>query len=183
MKNVSVLAKELINSGKFIEDQSIGQNRGKVIDDLNKWIGVPLGSSWCATFVCWLFKLSSDSGATGKGFFKTAGSQSLLAWGKKQGIISDNPQDLLKWKGAVLIRTDPGGQHGHVALALGRNTKKDKQGNLVITSIATAEGNSNSNGSSNGNAAVFHVRTVADLNNANWHYLNTSSFAGGSYWS
>lgn len=182
MKNVSELAKELINSGKYKEDQSIGQNRGKVIDDLNKWIGVPLGSSWCATFVCWLFKLALDSGATGNKFFKTAGSQSLLAWAKKQGIVSSNPQDLLKWKGAVLIRTDPGGEHGHVALALGRNTVKDANGNLVITSIYTAEGNSNSNGSSNGDRACFQVRTIANLEKAEWHYVNISSFAGGSYW-
>lgn len=130
----------------------------------------------------WLFKLAADSGVKGDKFARTAGTQSCLAWGRKNGLVSSDPQDMLKWKGALAIRTDPGGKTGHVALVLGRNTVKDEDGNLVITSIGTAEGNSNSNGSSNGDRAVFNIRTISSLNRGTWSYLDISKFAGGSYW-
>ncbi len=39
---------------KYVGVKEKGQNRGKEIDEFNKFVGNPLGSPYCAAFVCYI---------------------------------------------------------------------------------------------------------------------------------
>lgn len=175
MKTALDFAKEMVQSKLYFETQ--GPNRSPALDSLSNEFGVPLGSSWCALFVSKAFKSAAQAGATGDPFHYTAGSQDLLAWFKNNHTVSTNPDDLLKWKGALIIRTDPGGEHGHVALVSGRVTSTKSK----VLSLLTIEGNTNTNGSSNGDGAYCRTRLVP-LQPYEWHFCNTTNIKGGSWW-
>ena len=101
--------------------ESAGSNRGPVVDAIEEYAHLPLGSPWCAAFVWYCFHKSEiDRGArpfdgaqgaqeTAAPFPGDGGSQSLLAHFEQLGLASDDPQDLLNWKGALGGWTDPGG--------------------------------------------------------------------------
>jgi hypothetical protein len=174
IKNMAQIAREMVESGKYREIN--GPNRSPEIDELCRIGHVPLGSSWCTLFACEAHRRSVNTGASGAHMPYTAGSQFMLAWFRKHGLTSDDPQDLLKWKGALLIRTNPDGKHGHVALAEKRLTTFGK-----IVAVGTLEGNTDANGGSNGDRAAERERVIP-LTPYKWTFCNTSSLAGGTWW-
>lgn len=174
MKTALDVLQEMIDSGKYREIN--GPNRSPAIDALCKEFGYDLGSSWCALFVSKGFKEVSIP-QTGKVFHYTAGSQDLLRFFQLNNWVSSNPQSLIGWKGALAIRTNPDGQHGHVVAIANRLT--DKNGTVVA--IRTAEGNTNSQGSSNGEGA-YNLKRIIPLTPYRWTFCNTSYITGGSWW-
>ena len=176
-RNASQFAQAMIDSGLYVETK--GQNRGPTIDELNLEYGYPLGSSWCILFIVRAFDVSWMEHGKPKDVIrlpKTAGSQYLLSWFKKKGWTSTDPQDLLNWKGALAIRTDPGGKRGHGVLVKARFTKDGK-----IVAIGTSEGNTDENGGSNGDRAANRRRKIP-LTPYKWTFCNTSFIIGGAYW-
>lgn len=173
--NAKDYARKLVDSRLYRETG--GPNRGPALNMMADTLGFPHGLSWCAIFQSYVFKLARDSGEQGIAFHPTAGSQDLLGWFTEHGWTSHNPQDTLHWKGALIIRTDPGGEHGHVALVESRFT--DDHGTVV--SLGTLEGNTDVHGGSNGDGAYARVRPVP-LAPYVWTYCNTSLIAGGSWW-
>lgn len=171
--------------------ESTGENRGPVVDAIEEYAGLPLGSPWCAAFVWYCFhKASLSDEATGDVATKngtngestqdpifpgTGGSQSLLAHFEQLGLASDDPQDLLNWKGALGGWTDAGGAHGHVFFIKGRLTDENGQ----VVKVATIEGNA---GPARGGvvALVRDVPTTAEGHDL-W-FLDVSGFIGGSWW-
>jgi len=176
MSSISAIecARTMVVSGKYRETN--GPNRSPAIDSLCREFGVPLGSSWCALFASKAFRDSLRSGSEGTVFKYTAGSQSMLAWFRKMGWTSDDPQDLLDWSGALIIRTDPGGEHGHVAMVEKRFTS-----NGVVVALGTLEGNTDKNGGSNGDGA-YERKRIIPLKPYKWTYCNTTHIAGGQWW-
>lgn len=176
MLDVNEVLIDRIASGFYKETH--GQNRSPILDKLClKW-GYPLGSPWCALFVIDAFDLIEDEHKeiSGIKIIKTAGSQAMLKWFKDRALISKNPQDLLNWKGALAIRTDPGGKHGHVLLISERLTTNNK-----VVALTTLEGNTNLAGSSNGDGAYKRKRIIP-LTPYTWTFCNTSEIIGGRWW-
>jgi hypothetical protein len=181
MKTAVDYAREMVSSGQYRETH--GKNRSPALDALVREYGYPLGIPWCAIWVSEAFDKAADAGAPGLRLAPTAGSQAMLAWFKRlqkrepdfQWISSD-PQDALNWEGAILIRTDPDGEHGHVALAERRLTTAGK-----IVAFGTLEGNTDSDGGRDGDAAYERKRPVP-LKPYRWTLCNTTKLAGGSYW-
>jgi len=166
----------MIDSGAYRETQ--GPNRSPAIDALAREFGVPLGSPWCAMFACKAAETARDSGEDGDAFPMTAGSQDLLHKLTAMGCqTSLTAQSLLSWKGAAVIRTDPDGAHGHVALVKERLT--DASG--IITAIVTCEGNTDVLGSSNGDGAYNRHRWIP-LAPYKWTFVRLDNFAGGDWW-
>ena len=160
--------------------ESAGENRGPVVDAIEQYAELPLGSPWCAAFVWYCFHKAEldrveESGERGESFPGSGGSQSLLAHFEQLGLVSRDPQDLLNWKGALGGWTDPGGAHGHVFFIKGRLTDEDGK----VVKIATIEGNA---GPGRGGvvALVRDVPTTAEGHDV-W-FLNVSEFVGGSWW-
>lgn len=115
--------------------------------------------------------------APGIKILKTASSQALLKWFKSKGLTSANPQDILEWKGALAIRTDPDQIHGHVTLIKNRFTTTEG----LLAAIGTLEGNTDKNGGSNGDGAYERKRKIP-LSPYKWTFCDTSSLIGGQWW-
>lgn len=157
---------------------TVSHHHSPAIDALEAHFGMS-GQSWCAMFATWAFHVAANGAETLMPL--TAGSQNLLAILKAMGLVSASFEALHGWRGALLIRTDPGGEHGHVATV----TQRWLDGDGKIVKLSTIEGNSNNDGSANGNGAYFHERTTSSLqphNGTVWHVADTSSFPGGQWW-
>jgi hypothetical protein len=174
MQTALQIMQELIDRGTF---ETAGPNRSPWLDDLCREFGVPLGSSWCAMFVCHCFKEAARRAGQVSDFPMTAGSQSLLSSLRIKGLVSSDPNECLSWRGVLVIRTDPGGEHGHVAAVKERLT--DGDGHLAA--IRTCEGNTNLNGGSNGDGAYNRKRLVP-LTPYAWTFCNVGGIVGGEWY-
>jgi len=156
--------------------ESDGNNRGPVVDAIENYAHLPLGSPWCAAFVWYCFhKACLDAPAGLPPFPGSGGSQSLLAHFEQLGLVSRDPQDLLNWKGALSGWTDPGGAHGHVFFIKGRLT--DPHGQVV--KVATIEGNA---GPGRGGVVALIRDVPTTYEGHDLWFLNVSGFEGGSWW-
>ena len=151
--------------------ESNGPNRSPQVDEFNRFVGDNMGDPWCAAFVSYCFH---EAGA-GEAFPYSGGSQTLKAWFKDHDLFSTDPNDLKGWSGALAGWTDPGGEQGHIFFVYGRGT--DGNGNVV--SLLTYEGNTNTDGSSNGDGAYARNRPV---DSREFWYLRTDGIPGGSWW-
>jgi len=163
-----------IASGDYRETDS--PNRGPAIDKLEQEFGL-LGQSWCAMWAIEPFYVCKRQGLPGLVPPLIAGSQALLRWFQSQGFVSSDPQDVLDWGGALAIRTNPDGVHGHVAPIFMRFTTGDGQ----LIAVQTEEGNTDVHMGSNGDGAYSHRRAIP-LTPYTWHYCRTDELAGGRWW-
>jgi|SRR5688572_27364344 len=171
MKTALSIASEIVASK--LREQPPGSNRGLLIDKIMRATGIEPPQPWCAAFVCWGFRQ-----ATGKPpEFNTASSQALKRWFESRGLLSYNPQDLLKWNGALFGWTNEDKAHGHIGFVKARFTTEGK-----VIAIGTLEGNTNRGGSRNGDGA-YELRRNVPYNAAHriW-LLNTSAIEGGNWW-
>jgi hypothetical protein len=178
MNGVQV-AQKRIDSGQWKETQ--GNNRGPCIDRLEAKFGLE-GQPWCAMFAWDCIDEAAQANAAAKigngvPLIKTAGSQAMLAWFKEKGWTSTNAQDLNHWHGALAIRTDPGGLHGHVVMVKGRMVDV----NGTVHAVLTCEGNTNANGARDGDGAYNHTRGIP-LQPYVWTFCDTSGISGGRWW-
>jgi hypothetical protein len=154
-----------------------GNNRGPLVDVFEQFVHVPLGSSWCAAFASYCFHktYADDPHLSGKLFPYSGGSQAILHSFRFAGLVSDDPQDLLKWRGALFVWTDPDGVHGHIGFITGRLT--DDGGKVVA--VETIEGNAGP-----GSGGVVALRRIVPVTQEGhrMHFLDTSSFMGGAWW-
>ena len=172
MRNAIQIAQSWIDSGKYVE--SAGPNRGPAVDALEREFGL-IGQPWCGMYACGAGHEALKEGAQGDPWPMIAGSQALLAWFRERDLVSADPQDVLDWLGALAIRTDPGGLHGHVVMLAQRRVAAAK-----ILAFYTCEGNTDKDGGRNGDRAWNHLRAVP-LPGV-WHYCRTDGLAGGDWW-
>lgn len=149
------------------EDAGPNNDHAGIITAMLKSVDTAPGNSWCAAFVS---QCQRDSGAV-NGFY-SAGSQAFKAWAKEKGILFTDPDHLLKCKGALGGWTDPGGQHGHIFIIDARYTAA----NGTLEYIGTLEGNTNVNGSSNGDGAYARHRQL----NAEYWFIDMTGIC--DYW-
>lgn len=156
--------------------ESAGHNRSPVIDAWNQAVGNPLGSPYCAAGVSAAFRKFAKN--DGHDFPFSGGSQAIRHWFETRGLLSWNPQDILKWKGAVVGWTDSGGIHGHVFLAVHRLT----DANGVLLRIGTAEANTSAaTGGRDGEGCYELTREVpVDRGHKLW-FCNVSDINGGDF--
>jgi hypothetical protein len=65
-----------------------GSNRSPEIDAMNKAVGVPDGSYWCAS---WVSRVWREAGADVPGKYGSASCDEWMAWGKKSGRWQSTP--------------------------------------------------------------------------------------------
>ncbi len=139
-----------------VREVPVGSNRGPEVDEYLRSTNTPLGSFWCAAFVYFCFNKAAANIGKANPLIKTAGS--LDHWNRttaKKITAADalNNPALIK-PGSIFI-IDHGGGHGHTGIV------QKVDGGFVHT----IEGNSNSNGSSNG-IGVFNLpnRKLVSIN-------------------
>lgn len=156
-----------------------GKNRSQVIDTLNKWVGVPLGSPYCATTLSYCLDQCAKVNGDESPKPKTASSYQFRKWFENKGQLSWSADDLLRWAGAFGGWTNPD-LHGHVFLIEKRYTAwwSLKNRNRVVA-LGTLEANTGPDGGRDGDGFYRRKRKVTEKN---FWYCRTDDVPGGRYW-
>lgn len=159
-----------------------GKNRGPMIDEINRELGLPMGSAYCAATVSHCFRKAAEPGAACAPFPYSGGSQALKRAFTALGRLSDDPNSLLTWRGALGGWTDTADPaHGHVFFIKGRLT--DQAGNVVA--LLTLEANTSPQTQDRDGQGIYELhRTIETLtaNHPNYWFLETDGICGGEWW-
>jgi hypothetical protein len=138
---------------KWIYDPKTGQgvqevggaNRGKRIDEANRFTGVPLASPWCASS---LALAAAEAIGTVYPCPRTADCDALLFFGRRRKILHTKAM-----RGDVFLIINPADADDatHTGIVT----------DAVDSGVTTIEGNSNNNGSREGVACVRHQRSYS----------------------
>ena len=132
-----------------VREDPVGSNKGPMVDKYLASTGTPPGFFWCMAFVQWCFEQAAAKLGVANTFPHTAGCadawQQASAFRMAKQTAVTNPT--LVVPGAVFI-LDFGGGHGHTGFVEA----------AVGGTLQTVEGNSNSDGSSNG-IGVFRLNS------------------------
>ena len=157
--------------------ESEGPNRSPRIDEINRFIGSPLGSPYCAAGVSWCFH---KAGAAA--FPASASARRIHDWFAERGLASCRVGDMLRWRGALFGWTRPDG-HGHIGFVRRRLT--NAAGSVVA--IGTVEYNAEPP-ASRGNSSegpdvggVWERERPVEEGGAMW-FLRCDQFPGGAWW-
>lgn len=161
-------------------------NRSPDIDFMEHELGIGPGEPWCASAVShWFHRFAQDHPQAEGGLFPVSGSSQAIKHSFDRIGTSSDPQDLMKWGGALGVWTDSDGVHGHIFMIVGRLT--DEHG--AVYAIDTIEGNI-THIRHHTNAALETVpggcyRNVRNVPVSDGHkllFLNTTNLKGGSWW-
>lgn len=160
-----------------------GKNRSPVIDAINREMGLPLGSPYCAATVSHCFRKATAAGEPGLLTFPcSGGSQAIKHAFAALGRLSDDPNALVGWRGALGGWTDSGDPaHGHIFFIKGRLT--DGDGSVV--GLITLEANTSPQTQDRDGEGMYALhRTIASLNanHPNYWFLKTDGIVGGEWW-
>lgn len=146
-----------------------GDNRSPRIDALNRFVGNPIGSPYCAAGVSWCFH------AAGAMDFPFSGSsQAIKSWFEHRGLLSFQADSMLAWHGALFGWSNGDGL-GHIGFVAERLTSDEH-----VVSFKTVEYNTSLAGSRDGQGVFSLTRHVAEAHQL-W-FLDTSDFEGGRWW-
>lgn len=165
-------AQRLIQAGVVEE----GNNRGPLIDKMLLFCGTPVGNPYCAAGVSYAFHLATGKPARQGGFPSSASSQAIRRWYETRGLLSTNPGDMLRWRGALFGWTQASNPDaGHIGIVLDLVVEGG-----VVTHIITAEFNTSSSGAlvREGKGSYIKQRAVQ----GHFWYLNTGDTPGGAWW-
>lgn len=115
-----------------------GPNRGRFVDAFNQFTGAPMGSSWCASALCFVLWMARQGSP---GLPITASTEELRQAAKAAGLVVMTPLP-----GDIVLSIDPAtGMAHHVALV------------TVATPLTAIAGNTSADGtSSNGDRVAEH---------------------------
>lgn len=161
-----------------------GKNRGPEIDAINREMGLPLGSPYCAATVSHCFRevqkaTPMSTVKPARKFAYSGSSQAIRRAFEGMAWRSWDPQDLLKWRGALGGWTDEGDPaHGHIFFIKGRLVDKDGQ----VIGVSTLEANTSPHTQGRDGEGVFQLRRIFDGQRHKLWFLDTSEILGGAWW-
>lgn len=137
-----------------------GENRGQLIERFLEGVNQPPGEAWCAAFVHHVgFYAHYDHvlKASSWPLPATASCYELGRFAARRGILEREPN-----VGDVFLKYDPKlGRFAHTGIVVGVDSD-NPQAELGIHRCATVEGNTNDNGSANGNAVLRKDRPFSE---------------------
>lgn len=185
---------------KFVgKRESAGHNRADWIDAINREVGIPLGSPYCAAGVSHCFHECRDQRAFDleriERFPRSGGSQAIRASLAAMGRLSFDPQFLMGMHGAIGGWTnEDDSRHGHVFLITSRFTSPKG----LVEAIGTIEFNTDGSRADRDGDGCYELRRVLlangkfqarDTNTGKLigaqHVLwfgNTTYMPGGAWW-
>ncbi len=140
------------------------------INALNRFVGNPIGSPYCAAGVSWCFHQAGASGFPFHGLAKD-----IRDWFEARGRLSHDPQNLLDWHGALFGWTLANG-HGHIGFVEKRLTDAGDQ----VISIGTVEYNTTPPDGAGADGAYQKTHPV--FNGGEMWFLRCDDFQGGAWW-
>lgn len=126
-----------------------GANEGVMVDAILKDVGLDPGASWCMAFVVWCYDQAAAGLGTKSPLIHTGGCLDQLHRTSCPVMPSGEYTDPVPGDIGIL---DLGEGHGHTFMVV--SAAPDGKVNSV-------EGNTNDDGSANGNGAYFRQRTIA----------------------
>lgn len=126
--------------------EATGHNDGVAVEAYLKAVGLGKGYAWCMAFVYWCAKNAAIICVIKNPLYQTGGVQ--VEWESKNGTRITEPEP-----GAVFFLHHPGGWHTGICTS----------GAFADRTFHSIEGNSNTNGSRDGNEVVRHTRKIADM--------------------
>lgn len=135
-----------------IKEEPIGSNRGPTIDEANRVAQAPLGSPWCASIAKWGFLQIGIEDVPG------AWSPD---WGKKDHRI---PAEQVQTGDQGVIWFNSLGRYGHTIACV---ETINRRGSKII-SVTTLEGNTNRQGSREGDGFYRRVRPSGSVQFVRW---------------
>jgi hypothetical protein len=156
--------------------ETLGRNRGPRIDQINRALGVELGSPYCAGGISLAYR-ELETGF--KGFPFTARSQGFLEWAKKEKRYFTDPDNLANCKGALggwTLKKDKA--RGHVYAIERRLTSPTGS----VVAIGTIEYNTNRAGSRDGEGVMRLRRSlpISSEDRTNW-FIDLTGIPGGEW--
>lgn len=133
-----------------------GQNRGPAVRKYLKVCGFDTAEPWCAAFVSWVMNEALQERLK-ECFLISADTWAFRDFAEKNNILSTEPE-----QGDIFLSYNSQGPvHTGFVLSLPNNTQ-----------FKTCEGNSNTDGSSNGDGIYSNIRTVDNRYRfIKWHRL------------
>lgn len=159
-----------------------GKNRSPRIDALNRGVGIPLGSPYCAAGVSAAFRefAAAHPDASGTTFPYGGGSQAIRAEFARRGSLFVDPDRLLRCRGALFGWTNEDGAHGHVGFVEGRLIDGAR-----VVGIRTLEYNTSPRTKGrDGEGAYALTRVIAELRDSHprFWFVDVSGVRGGRWW-
>lgn len=155
-------ALEVAKEQMGVEEVPKGSNKGPMINEYLKAVGLGPGYAWCQAFVYWCYVVAADKVGVANVMVKTAGVYDC--WNRstnRKGVLKIAKGDVVTGK-AMLEAGDQfvmlyGKGAGHTGI-IERVTENEK-GVIVLHTI---EGNSNNSGSREGYAVVRQTRLLSE---------------------
>lgn len=132
-----------------VHEDPPGSNRGKWVDKYNAFVGAPLGSPWCCSFlVLRYYQAAKELGLTTH-ILKTGSVQKLFKWAEKEGKVSKQPV-----AGDAFVLWFPSlHRYAHTGLIVDVIIEKG------LVKIVSVEGNTSATGSREGTLVAKKTRT------------------------
>lgn len=142
-----IRALQIMNTQLFVREKT-GKNDGKEVEAYLKSIGLGAGYPWCQASVYWCYDLAAKQLSMVNPVPKTGGVLECLRQAKAKGyrIILD-PEQYMQGDQFIM---DYGGGKGHTGLIEAK----------VLTNVYTIEGNTNDEGSRDGNGMFERSRAA-----------------------
>ena len=125
-----------------------GDNHGKYVAQYLESVDLPEGNPWCAAFVFYKVRQAAEELGVDFSLRKTGSVQKMVDWAKENATLRRDPEV----GNAIAIFFPKLNRYAHIGLI----TKVEK--GPKFTTVETVEGNSNNDGSRNGNAVVKRRR-------------------------
>ncbi len=128
-----------------IGTKEVGRNRGLKVEAYQASVGLPAGSPWCAAFVYWCYEQAAEQAGVRNPVPRTGGVHKMFLRGRK--LQCHGP-------GQGIFFHDSGAGLGHCGFVTSINGD----------TLHTIEGNTNEDGSREGNAVARKTRPISYAN-------------------
>jgi len=132
-----------------VHEDPPGSNRGKYVDTYNTFVGAPLGSAWCCSFLLFRLYHAAEELKLKTDVLKTGSVQQLFKWAEKEGRVYKQPvagDVFVLWFNNLR-------RYAHTGLIVDVIIEKG------LVKILTVEGNTSATGSREGTLVAKKTRT------------------------
>ena len=144
MANTQVGLRAVHDGKSALNVRETSPNRGKEVDIYNQAVGNALGSSWCAAFLYYRVREASKELNVPVFLNKTGYCPALYTWASGKGLVQHHAEPGMAF--LEYIPSEGGYHHTGLVATVGKDF------------FTTIEGNSNNDGSNNGNGVYNNTR-------------------------
>jgi peptidoglycan hydrolase-like protein with peptidoglycan-binding domain len=131
--------------------EATGKNDGPIVEGYLKEVGLGAGFSWCMAFVVWCYSQAAAQLGAKNPLNKTGG---VLDQWNHTACRKITPSQIDNFQPGDIFILDLGLGHGHTGMIISKINDGE---------VATVEGNTNDNGSANGDGVYIRSRHISSF--------------------